>query len=214
VATAAIRRAANGDELVRAIGDASGMTVTVLSGEEEARLAFIGAARTLDHVPDGPLGVVDVGGGSIELVVGDVPDTVGWWTSLAVGSADLAEDFFHSDPPEHDELSAARSRLASMLAGIQIPCAVEAVAVGGSATSLSRLAGQLLDATAFERALRLVTSRRATEIADWLSLDLERVRLMPAGLLILEAASKLFGVGLTVGRGGIREGVLLGGLSL
>jgi exopolyphosphatase/pppGpp-phosphohydrolase len=131
-----------------------------------------------------------------------------------VGSADLAEAFFHSDPPDEHELAAARSRLAGMLAGVQIPCAVEAVAIGGSATSLSRLAGQLLDATAFERALRVVTSRRATEIADWLSLDRERVRLMPAGLLILEAASKRFGLALTVGRGGIREGVLLGGLSL
>jgi exopolyphosphatase/guanosine-5'-triphosphate,3'-diphosphate pyrophosphatase len=214
VATAAIRRAANGDELVRAITDASGLTVAVLSGEEEARLAFIGAARTLDHVPEGPLGVVDVGGGSVELAVGDVPATVGWWASLALGSADLAEDFLHSDPPVAEELSAARTGLARTLAGIQMPHAVEAVAVGGSAASLSRLAGQLLDAPAFERALRVVTSRRAIEIADWLSLDLERVRLLPAGLLILEAVSKLFGVALTVGRGGIREGVLLGGLSL
>jgi exopolyphosphatase/guanosine-5'-triphosphate,3'-diphosphate pyrophosphatase len=209
VATAAIRRATNGEELVGAIIESCGLTITILSGEEEARLAFVGAARTLDHVPDGPLGVVDAGGGSVELVVGDAPATIGWWASLALGSADLAEDFLRSDPPDAAELSAARSCVASALEGIEMPRAVEVIAVGGSAASLSRLAGQLLDAAAFERALSVLTSRPASEIAEWFSLDLARVRLLPAGLLILEAASKLFGGSLQVGRGGIREGVLL-----
>jgi exopolyphosphatase/guanosine-5'-triphosphate,3'-diphosphate pyrophosphatase len=209
VATAAIRRAENGAALLSAIESACGLVVAILSAEEEARLAFVGAARTLGHVPPGPLGVVDVGGGSSELVIGTAPDAVGWWTSFAVGSADLAENFLHSDPPAPAELSAARAHVAGAFEGLQTPHPVEAVAVGGSAASLSRLAGPRLDPATFDRALGLLSSRRATEIARRFALDRDRVRLLPAGLLILEAASRLFGVALSVGRGGIREGVLL-----
>jgi exopolyphosphatase/guanosine-5'-triphosphate,3'-diphosphate pyrophosphatase len=209
VATAAIRRAENGAALLSAIESECGLIVTVLSGEEEARLAFVGAARTLGHVPDGPLGVVDVGGGSSELIVGDSPDKVGWWVSFAVGSCDLAEDFLRSDPPAAAELSAARAHIEGTLEGLDAPRPAEAVAVGGSATSLARLAGPLLDAAAFHRAQRLLASRRAAEIARRFALDRERVRLLPAGLVILEAASTAFGVALAVGRGGVREGVLL-----
>jgi exopolyphosphatase/guanosine-5'-triphosphate,3'-diphosphate pyrophosphatase len=209
VATAAIRRSGNGHVLVDAIRTACGLPVQILSGDEEARLAFVGAARTLDHVPGGELGVVDVGGGSSELVVGTAPDRVSWCTSFAVGSGDLAEGFLHSDPPSATELSQARAQVADAIAGLEVPHPIEAVAVGGSAASLRRLAGPLLDAEAFARALGLLATETATEIATRFALDRERVRLLPAGLLILQAASELFGAALQVGRGGIREGVLL-----
>jgi exopolyphosphatase/guanosine-5'-triphosphate,3'-diphosphate pyrophosphatase len=152
---------------------------------------------------------VDVGGGSSELVVGTAPDAVGWWTSFPVGSGDLADEFLCSDPPAPAEMAAARAHVADAFDGLETLHTVEAVAVGGSAASLSRLAGPRLDQATFERALGLLTNRRAAEIARRFSLDRDRVRLLPAGLLILEAASRLFGVGLSVGRGGIREGVLL-----
>jgi exopolyphosphatase/guanosine-5'-triphosphate,3'-diphosphate pyrophosphatase len=209
VATAAIRRARNGAALVAAVRDACGLTVEILTGEDEARLAFLGAARTLDHVPAGELGVVDVGGGSSELVVGTAPGHVSWSRSFAVGSGELADECLVSDPPSASELAAARARIATAIGGIEVPQPTEAVAVGGSATSLRRLAGPLLDAGTFERVLGLLGSARATEVAHRFALDLERVRLLPAGLLILEAASELFGAALQIGRGGIREGVLL-----
>jgi len=209
VATAAIRRATNGSKLVSEIESACGLRVRILSGEEEARLAFFGAAGTLGHLPAGALGVVDVGGGSSEIIVGTAPHDVGWWFSFAIGSGDLADEYLRSDPPLAAELAAARSCVASALEGIEVPPALEAVAVGGSATSLRRLAGSLLDAGAFERSFGLLTAERAVEVARRFALDLERVRLLPAGLLILEAVSNLFGTALQVGRGGIREGVLL-----
>ena len=106
VATAAVRRAANGAELIAAVRDACGLEVVVLSEEQEARMAFIGAATTLGHLPDGELGVVDVGGGSSELVVGVAPDEVRWSTSFALGSGDLADRCLRSDPPS--EARAAR----------------------------------------------------------------------------------------------------------
>jgi exopolyphosphatase/guanosine-5'-triphosphate,3'-diphosphate pyrophosphatase len=209
VATAAVRGADNGPALLEAIRARCGLEVAVLTGEEEARLAFVGAARTLGHVPAGELGVVDVGGGSSELVVGIVPGNVSWSQSFALGSGDLADEFLGSDPPSQSELERARGKIEAALAGAQVPRPVEAVAVGGSAASLFRLAGPVLDPDAFTRALRVLASDRATTIARQFALEVERVRLLPAGLLILQAASELFGAALQVGRGGIREAVLL-----
>ena len=105
-------------------------------------------------------------------------------------------------------MSAARARIAKALGGRQAPHPVEAVAVGGSATSLRRLAGPLLDADAFARALALLATERAARSPP-LRAGPRAVRLLPAGLLILEAGSELFGTSLQIARGGVREGVLL-----
>ncbi len=209
VATAAIRRAPNGSVLVAAIHDACGLATDVLSEQEEARLAFIGAARTLGRSPAGPLGVVDVGGGSSELVVGTAPDAISWSASFELGSGDLADEFLRSDPPSAAELARTRERIAATLGAVEVPRPCEAVAVGGSAASLHRLAGPRLDADAFARSLAVLSAERAGDVARRFGLELERVRLLGAGLLILEAASQAFGVSLQVGRGGLREGVLL-----
>ena len=209
VATAAVRQARNGAALVAAVVQACGLDVRILSEEDEARLAFIGAARTLGHVPAGHLGVVDVGGRSSELVVGTAPDAVSWCNSLPIGSGELADRCLRSDPPSPAELGEARATVAEAMQGLEVPHAVEAVAVGGSATSLRRLAGPLLDGEAFKRSLMLLCSERTVDVARRFALDLERVRLLPAGLLILQAASELFGASLQVGRGGLREGILL-----
>jgi exopolyphosphatase / guanosine-5'-triphosphate,3'-diphosphate pyrophosphatase len=209
VATEAIRSAGNGRELTAAIERATGVSVEVLSPEEEARLAFVGVAGTLTEPRSSELGVVDVGGGSSELVVGRPPDRVRWWTSVALGSAELSHRVLASDPPTPDELESARAEIARELAQLRIPHPAEAVAVGGSATSLSRLAGPRLDAEALDRALEQLARQPAAQIGVDYAIDLDRARLLPAGLLILEGVVAAFGIPLLVGRGGIREGVLL-----
>lgn len=209
VATAAIRRAKNREDLLTGIQRASGLEVRILSEQDEARLAFVGAAGTLGHAPEGDLGVVDVGGGSSELIVGTTPDRVSWSISFGLGSGDLADECLRSDPPSASELQEARARVTSELGGLEVPHPVEAVAVGGNATSLRLLAGSHLDAAAFARSLSILAAGRASEVASRFGLHVERVRLLPAGLLILQAASELFGGPLGVGRGGVREGVLL-----
>jgi exopolyphosphatase/guanosine-5'-triphosphate,3'-diphosphate pyrophosphatase len=209
VATAALRRAANGEQLAAAIREACGIEVQILTAEEEARLAFLGAARSFRDMSDGELGVVDVGGGSSELVVGRVPDKVRWSTSFPLGSGDLARGYLHSDPPSSAELAAARREVTSMIGSLDIPRPAKAAAVGGSAASLVRLAGWTLDSATFGRALAELAAAPRQEVAQRFGLDVERVRLLPAGLLILEAASELFRSPLVVAGGGLREGVLM-----
>ena len=209
VATAAVRRAGNRDALVAAVRRSCGLEVEILSPAEEARLAFSGAARTLGYDPAGPLGVVDAGGGSCELVVGTVPDQVSWFASFEVGSGVIADECLHSDPPTDEDLSRARARVLKVLDGVRPPATARVVAVGGSATSLRRIAGPVLDADAFTRTLSLLGGARAAELARRFALDEDRARLLPAGLLILQAAAELFGAPLEVANGGLREGLLL-----
>jgi exopolyphosphatase/guanosine-5'-triphosphate,3'-diphosphate pyrophosphatase len=209
VATAALRRAANRDRLAAVVREDWGIDVQILTGEEEARLAFIGAASSFPELHDSELGVVDVGGGSSELVVGQVPAEIRWWTSIPVGSGDLARGYLHSDPPSPTELAAAREEVNSAIGELDIPTPAQAAAVGGSAASLSRLAGPTLDGAAFERSLGQLSAAPSRDVARDFGLDVERVRLLPAGLLILEAVSRRFRAPLMVAGGGLREGVLM-----
>src|SRR2546421_5913124 len=209
VATAAIRQSANGDELVGAIRDAAGVDVHILSGDEEARLAFVGATRTLGHDPPGEVGVVDVGGGSSELALGTVPGGVRWSASFRVGSGYLADAYLRSDPPSIGELNSVRQHVDGVFEGLEGDTPVLGVAVGGSATSLRRLVGAVLEHETLERGIRVLASNSIDEGARRFELEPERVRLLPAGILILEAAADRLGVPLQIGRGGLREGVVL-----
>ena len=209
VATAVIRRAANRDEFCDAIRSHGGVEVCVLDGQEEARLAFLGATRTLGRPLPGRVAVVDVGGGSTEIAVGTLAGGVEWATSFAFGSGFLADAYLGGDPPSADELSAVRTHAARALAGIAPGRVDIAIAVGGSAASLRRLVGEALDEQSLTRALRVLTSGPATDVAARFDLDAQRVRLMPAGLLALDAAADALGRPLQIGCGGLREGVLL-----
>jgi exopolyphosphatase / guanosine-5'-triphosphate,3'-diphosphate pyrophosphatase len=209
VATAAVRAAANRAELCEAVRAASGLPVEILTGEEEARLAFAGATRTFRGAPAGPIGVVDIGGGSSELVVGTLADGVSWCTSVAVGSGDLAETWLRSDPPTAAQLDAVRERVGAALAVVDAPAPSFGLAVGGSATSLRRLVGDVLDHAALQAGLAVLAARPVADIAREWDLDPVRVRLLPAGILLLEAASRAFGCPLRIACGGLREGVLL-----
>jgi exopolyphosphatase/guanosine-5'-triphosphate,3'-diphosphate pyrophosphatase len=210
VATAAIRHAANREALCAAIRREAGLAVRVLDDAEEARLAFAGATRTLAEPPDGTVGVVDVGGGSSELVAGTVAGGASWYASVRVGSGVLTERHVRSDPPTAEDLRALRAEADAAFAGITAPRPGCAYAVGGSATSLRRLCGGELTPLALEDALRLVVSWSVRDTARRLSLARERVRLLPAGLVLLRAAAEAFGgAPLEVARGGLREGIVL-----
>jgi exopolyphosphatase / guanosine-5'-triphosphate,3'-diphosphate pyrophosphatase len=209
VATAALRRTLNAPELARAIEVACGARMEILDAEEEARLAFAGAIGMLVRPPPGPVGVVDIGGGSTELVVGTVTAGVSWSTSLPVGSSVLTDTDLPSDPPTTAELAALRVKLATLFDGVDAPQPAAAYAVGGSATSLHRLVGAVLSHEALTRGLSALVSRPAAEAAPRLGLHAERARLLPAGILLLDAASRALGTPLELAGGGLREGVVL-----
>jgi exopolyphosphatase/guanosine-5'-triphosphate,3'-diphosphate pyrophosphatase len=209
VATAAIRAAANQDEFSAALRDAGGVEVEILDGTEEARLAFLGATRTLGQTLVGRVGVVDVGGGSTELATGTVSEGATWSESFRIGSGLLTDAYRRSDPPAAAELHAMREHALGVFEGLDLPAVDAAVAVGGSAASLRRLVGAELDPESLQRAMRVLSSDAADEVSRRFAIDRERVILMPAGLTVLDAASHALGRPLQIGRGGLREGILL-----
>jgi exopolyphosphatase/guanosine-5'-triphosphate,3'-diphosphate pyrophosphatase len=85
----------------------------------------------------------------------------------------------------------------------------QAVAVGGSATSLRTLVGAVLEYETLERAVRVLAGDSIAEVAKRFELDPRRVRILPAGVLLLEKLSELLGRPLQIGKGGLREGIIL-----
>jgi exopolyphosphatase/guanosine-5'-triphosphate,3'-diphosphate pyrophosphatase len=208
VATAALRDAPGRDALIDRLTEAAGVPVEVLSGEEEAHLAFAGATAAL-ALNGGTVVVVDVGGGSTELAAGTPGGDVRWWASLPIGSGALADAHLHDDPPAPEQLAAARAAARDAIAAAGCPRADVAWAVGGSATSLRRLCGPELSEASIDRALARLAGRPAFEAALDLDLHVERVRLLPAGLVLLAEIARAAQCALQVGGGGLREGVVL-----
>ncbi|HWO15548.1 MAG TPA: hypothetical protein VNM89_02410 [Solirubrobacterales bacterium] len=209
VATAAVREASNGKLVAKEIAEVSGVPVDILSEEEEGRLSFIGATKTLGHPVEGRVGVVDVGGGSTEVILGSVPGGVDEVRSWRIGSGVLADELIGSDPPSAAEIRKVRDRIEDIFEGVEIDHPAHAVAVGGSATSLRRLVGAVLEYETLERGIRILSGDPAADVARRFELDPQRVRILPTGVLLLEKASELLGQPLQIGKGGLREGVIL-----
>jgi exopolyphosphatase / guanosine-5'-triphosphate,3'-diphosphate pyrophosphatase len=209
VATAAIREATNRTEVATEIERVAGVEVEVLSEHEEGRLAFIGATKTLGHPVEGEVAVVDVGGGSSEVVIGSAAEGMRSVQSFKIGSGSLADDHLSNDPPSPAEIRAVRDRIADFFEGVELEQPDQAVAVGGSATSLRTLVGAVLEYETLERAVRVLTGDPILEVARRFELDPRRVRILPTGVLLLEKLSELLGKPLQIGKGGLREGVIL-----
>ena len=149
VATSATRDAANRAEFFAMTAEVLGAVVPgavaeVITGEQEAALSFRGAVAELDSA-DGPFVVVDLGGGSTELVRGGAD--VDAATSVDIGCVRLTERCLQSDPPTAEEVSAARAvaaeRIAAALAAVPVDGARSWVGVAGTFTTLAALAMRL-----------------------------------------------------------------------
>jgi exopolyphosphatase/guanosine-5'-triphosphate,3'-diphosphate pyrophosphatase len=209
VATAAVREARNRDEVTQAVSEVSGVQIEVLSEQEEGRFAFIGATKTLGHPVEGRVAVVDVGGGSSEIVLGTVAGGADKVLSFQIGSGMLADELLESDPPSAAEMREVRERINEFFDGLEVEQPDQAVAVGGSATSLRRLVGAVLEYETLERGVRVLASDPVDEVARRFELDPRRVRILPTGVLLLEKISQLLGQPLQIGKGGLREGIIL-----
>ncbi|MDR3069106.1 MAG: exopolyphosphatase [Cellulomonas sp.] len=141
VATSATRDARNRDQFVAGVRDAFGVAPEVVSGTEEAELSFRGAVGALAGrgVHDAPYGVVDLGGGSTEVVVGTVRPDAAW--SMDVGSVRLTERHLRTDPPTPDETAAATATvdaaLDEALAHVPVAGVRTLVGLAGSVTTVT-----------------------------------------------------------------------------
>lgn len=142
VATSATRDAANREDFFTMVRTVLGVDAEVISGDEEARLSFAGAVGELDPA-QGPFLVVDLGGGSTELVLGDA-DGVAAAFSADIGCVRLTERSLGGDPPSEPEVAAARAVAADVLAAAFAAVPVERartwVGVAGTFTTLAAVA--------------------------------------------------------------------------
>ena len=195
--------------MTSALAEATSAPVRVLTAEEEGRLAYDGALARAEGVLPEVVAVVDVGGGSTELAVGTPLLGAAWVRSADLGSLRLTRSHLQHDPPLPDEISAAREAVAAALDGIRPPSPDLALAVGGSARALAKIAGRRFDADELERAAKLLSRRPAAKAARSFGVGPDRAETLLAGALLLAGASRLLGTKLVLGRGGVREGAAL-----
>ena len=206
--TAPARVAANAGQLLDRLEAASGVVPRILSGPEEAELAFRGMVAS--GAPD-PLLAVDLGGGSLELMGGD-GGRLRWATSVPIGVRFLTERFAPADPPSIDLLEPMIAAVRELIDSLTVSAhGSEALVGGGSAVSLAVLAGtDVLGRDALLRAVERLVASPAEDLADETGLEPARVRLSLAGAAALEAVRRSFDLDdLRVSRAGLREGLVL-----
>jgi len=207
------RQADNGDELRAALEIGSGLPVRILSADDEAQLAYAGALAAWRR-DAASVAVVDVGGGSAQLVVGTAAAGPVWARSADIGSLRLTKRCLRSDPPQTSELEAARIEVEAAFAAITPPLPLAALATGGTARALRKVVGRRrLGVDELESAVRTLSRLTTEERADSFGLAPGRARTVLAGALILVEAQRRLGLPLEIARGGIREGAALALLS-
>jgi exopolyphosphatase/guanosine-5'-triphosphate,3'-diphosphate pyrophosphatase len=203
------RQAANGAELAERLQRASACHARVLSSVEEGRLAFVGALSCARISGWRTVAVVDVGGGSAQVVVGSRKTGPTWSRSIDLGSQRLTSRLLSDDPPGEASVDRAREEVARYLEGFDPPIARTTLAVGGSARALKRIAGGRIGAAELEDALGQLAVTPTAVLARRYGIGEERARTLPAGAVILAALQQRLGAPLKVQRGGLREGALL-----
>jgi exopolyphosphatase / guanosine-5'-triphosphate,3'-diphosphate pyrophosphatase len=146
-ATSASRDAVNGDVFTAGVRKRLGVSPEVISGDEEAALAFDGAVRHLRTPPEAPVLVVDIGGGSTELILGTSgPESA---HSMDIGSVRLHERHLHSDPPTRDQVAACVADIDSHLHACPVDVSRAATIVGVAGT-VTTVAAAVLDLPAYD----------------------------------------------------------------
>jgi exopolyphosphatase / guanosine-5'-triphosphate,3'-diphosphate pyrophosphatase len=200
------RQARNGSALRRAL-ESAGAEVRLLSGEEEALLAYVGAVEAAVGLPES-VAVCDVGGGSSQVVVGTRARGPAWFRSFDVGSLRLASRMLVDDPPGRQAMNEARLEVERRLAGLHPPLPHAALAAGGSARALRKLFGPRLGPEELAEAFELLEETPSAQVAAEFGLTRARARTLAGGALILSEIQRRLGIELEIARGGLREGAL------
>jgi exopolyphosphatase / guanosine-5'-triphosphate,3'-diphosphate pyrophosphatase len=198
VATSAARDAANGREFLDGIARRFGFATRLLSGDEEAGLT----RRGVGAAGEGTL-VVDVGGGSTELILGERR------ASIDVGSVRLTERFLHGDPPAAGELEQASAYARSLLPELQVE---RAIGVAGTVAQLHLLAGELT-AEAVERELAHLAALTAAQRAALPAMVPGRAPVIVGGTLVVREVLRAYGLpGIAFSVRDLLDGALLAAL--
>ena len=224
VATAALRDASNGREVVQRLSEALGERVRMLSGEEEARLIFRAIGQRLALGDERALGI-DLGGGSLEIAAGARGD-VRWERSLPIGSVRLHQELGRDDPLTDTQRAAITARVREALSPlgerVERFAPDRTVAIGGTVRALYRLANALDED---EHRIPLDASLRRTEVDALVQrlagsshaqrrrmrgMSARRADLLPTGSLIVQEIFRSLGLReVAVCDWGLREGALL-----
>jgi exopolyphosphatase/guanosine-5'-triphosphate,3'-diphosphate pyrophosphatase len=205
IATSAVRDASNGSAFIAELRERFALSARVLDGEEEARLTYRGA--TAEQPPDEPTLVIDIGGGSTEMVVGAGTE-IDFHASLQAGVVRHTERHFSGDPPtaaEMEDLAAdVRSLIGEALENRPEARAAQGIAVAGTPTSLasvelglepydpSRVHGHALSLTTIQRLLSQFASAPLPERQAITGLHPDRAPTIIAGAVILIEAMRVF----------------------
>jgi exopolyphosphatase / guanosine-5'-triphosphate,3'-diphosphate pyrophosphatase len=210
LATSAVRDAENGPELTERVRELTGLKMRLISGEEEAALGFRGAISAVGTSWEGPALVVDLGGGSAQLIVGEASSGPLMQVSQPLGSNRTTERFVENDPPKKKELRALDEHVREMMPGWGLSQRVSVVAVGGSARAMLKITQDSLTVERLRRLALEISDRPSAVLAREHGLAPERARVLPAAITTLAAILEHFDMDrLTVARGGLREGTLL-----
>ncbi|HYX51368.1 MAG TPA: hypothetical protein VE843_16600, partial [Ktedonobacteraceae bacterium] len=197
VATEAIRQARNSDDFLEQVLRKTKLTVQLISGTAEAALTFFGSTYEVYKEPHPPaqIGVMDLGGGSMELVIARNMH-ITWRTSLPVGSGWLHDRYLAANPPTYDDVTVAETFLQTYFRGLQLKHHPPVLIVtGGSANSILFLARNAfnLDLNHTQITLQdllrcqgLLISLPAEEIAERFEQPIARARILLAGALIIQ----------------------------
>jgi len=225
VATSAARDVSNRDEFFDGVRSRL-VAPDVISGVEEAQLSFLGA------LAGGPLGcdessaviVIDIGGGSTEVIRGTARGQVLFEQSLNMGSVRIRERFFHHDPPLTEEISAARQFVSELIdgCGVVLTNASAFIGVAGTTTSLSAMYQKLpsydrdkvhnsvVDLHGIEGlSARLLRLSIARTIEAYPSLPAMRAEVICAGALICVELARRIGLPMIVRETDILDGAAL-----
>ena len=202
------RHAANGTELVARLARATGAPTRVLTAQEEGELAWHGAVALARGAP-ATIAVCDVGGGSAQIAVGAPATGPAWVRSVDIGSLRLTRRAFRNDPPSAADLERAMAVIDDAFADLTAPLPLAALAVGGTARALRRVAGDALGPAQLDEAVQELQRRTARQLAKAYRVDRHRARTITAGTLILAEIQRRLRVPLEIGRGGLREGAAL-----
>jgi exopolyphosphatase/guanosine-5'-triphosphate,3'-diphosphate pyrophosphatase len=205
IATSAVRDAENGSAFVAELRERFALSARVLDGEEEARLTYLGA--TSERAPTEPTLVVDIGGGSTELIVGTGAE-ISFHTSLQAGVVRHSERHVASDPPTAVELESLAADVRGLIeAGLDGGVEARAgIAVAGTPTSLaaiemelepydpSRVHGHVLHLPSIQRMLSRLASAPLSERVRIPGMHPDRAPTIVAGVVILIETMRAFGL--------------------